>query len=92
MLVSVEEKSTGEVISGVSKVRKAEGCSLQACNKLKRNSIKDHFQKKPTGRKGKGTFSQNEKRSHRNIRYLSYFQGALETNCPFPLSSRLTFK
>ena len=41
--------STGEVISGVLKARKEEGCSLQAYNLLKRNSIRYHFERKPTG-------------------------------------------
>ena len=39
----MEKASTGDVISGVLKTRKAEGCGLQACNFLKRNSIRDHF-------------------------------------------------
>lgn len=40
--VSVEWTTTGGVISGVYKSRKAEGSSLQVCSLLKRNSIRDH--------------------------------------------------
>ena len=35
------QNTTWDVISGVLKTRRAEGCSSQACNLLKKNSIRD---------------------------------------------------
>ena len=54
--VSVESKSTGEVISGNLKTHKEERSSLQACNLLKRNCIRDHFEKSLLGQEGKEPF------------------------------------
>ena len=42
MPVSVEGNPTGDVITGALKTRKAEGCSLRACNLVKRKSIRDN--------------------------------------------------
>ena len=58
MSVSVERKSTGEVISIVLKARKEEGCSLQAYNLLKSIyiSLKENLlrkEKKEIWRRGK---------------------------------------
>ena len=44
VLVSIERNSIGNVISGVLKTSKNEGCKLVTCNLLKMHSFRDHSQ------------------------------------------------